>query len=99
MVSIDIKIYIDKIEFKILKESDGYEIEIKKSKIIIPKSFSSGEQLKYIRKMITTIINQYSIKKAFVNIEEDIGTEVINIVKIEGVIEELLASYEVNKWR
>ncbi|MGL6104842.1 hypothetical protein [Romboutsia sp.] len=99
MVSIDIKICIDKIEFTIFKNSDGYKREINQGKIAIPNSFSKGEQLKYIRKIIATTISQYSVKKASINMEEDAGIGVIGMVKIEGVIEELLASYEVDIWR
>lgn len=99
MVFIDIKIYIDTIEFEILKKSDEKIIKINKDNIIIPKSFSSGEQLKYIRKILASIIKQYSVKNAFLNIDENLDVDIINIVKIEGVIEELLASYGVSKWK
>lgn len=99
MVFIDIKIYIDIIEFEIFKKSDEKIIKINKDNIIIPKSFSSGEQLKYIRKILASIIKQYSVKNAFLNIDENLDVDIINIVKIEGVIEELLASYGVSKWK
>lgn len=99
MVFIDIKIYMDIIEFEIFKKSDEKIIKINKDNIIIPKSFSSGEQLKYIRKILASIIKQYSVKNAFLNIDENLDVDIINIVKIEGVIEELLASYGVSKWK
>lgn len=98
MVSIDIKIYIDKIEFIILKDNGEYKIELYKGKIAIPKAFNKGEQLKYIRKVMATILNQYSVKNATIFLEE-VDLDVINMVKMEGVIEEVLASHEVNIWR
>jgi hypothetical protein len=39
-----------------------------------------------------TLVNQHSIKKSHINIEDSIGIDIIDIVKIEGVIEELLSN-------
>jgi len=88
----DIDIFIDKIEFNIFKLQDQNKTDIIKDKIIIPKSFDIGNKLNYLRRFIVTLVNQYSIKKSHINIEDSIGIDVIDIVKIEGVIEELLSN-------
>lgn len=92
MIFMDIDIFIDKIEFNVFKLENQNKTDIIKDKIIIPKSFDIGNKLNYLRKFIITLINQYNIKKSHINIEDGIGIEVIDIVKIEGVIEELLSN-------
>ncbi len=92
MIFMDIDIFIDKIEFNIFKLQDQNKIDIIKDKIIIPKSFDIGNKLNYLRKFIVTLVNQHSIKKSHINIDDSIGIDIINIVKIEAVIEELLSN-------
>ncbi|WP_042275499.1 hypothetical protein [Faecalimicrobium dakarense] len=96
MVFIDINIFIDKIEFNIF-EYEYEKKDILQDKIIVPKSFNIGDKLNYIRKFMVRLIKQYKIEKAYMNIEDDLGIEAINIVKMEGVLDELLSNCGVEK--
>lgn len=89
---IDINIFINKIEFVIYKIINQKTKYILKDEIIIPKSFSIGERLSYIRKMISVLVKEYGVRKAYMNIECDIGIGIIEAVKFEGIIEELFSS-------
>lgn len=89
---ININIFINKIEFgvyKIINEKNKYILE---DEIIIPKSFNIGERLSYIRKMISVLLKEYGVRKAYMYLEEDVGLEIIEAVKVEGIIEELFSS-------
>ena len=77
-----IKYYID--EFEINKR-----IKIKENEIIIPISFSTGERLSYIKNIISILIEQYDIESYNIEVDDDIGTKIIEAVKMEGVLEEL----------
>lgn len=97
MTYMDINIFIDKIEFTIFKVENEGKKDILKDKVIVPKSFDMGDKLNYIRKFMVRIIKQYNIEKANMSIEDSIGIDVINIVKMEGVVEELLSNCGVKK--
>ena len=51
-----------------------------------------GDKLEYIRKFISVIINQKKVKKAYLNIKDKLE---VDTIKIEGSLEEMLASYGV----
>ena len=87
----NINIFINKIEFGIYKIINQKTKYILKDEIVIPKSFSVGERLSYIRKMISVLVKEYGVRKAYMNIEGDIGIEIIEAVKVEGIIEELFS--------
>ena len=42
--------------------------------------------------MISVLVKEYGVRKAYMNIEGDIGIEIIEAVKVEGIIEELFSS-------
>ena len=92
MVFMNIYIFIDKVEFKIFKLENNENREFIKNKIIIPKSFEMGDKLNYLRKFIITLINKYDVKKSNITVEDAIGIDIIDIVKIEGVIEEVFSN-------
>lgn len=96
MIFMDINIFVDKIEFNIF-EYKYEKKDILRDKIIVPQSFNIGDKLNYIRKFMVRLIKQYKIEKAYMNIEDSIGIDVINIVKMEGVLEELLSNCGVEK--
>lgn len=96
MVFIDINIFIDKIEFNIF-EYKYEKKDILQDKIIVPQSFNIGDKLNYIRKFMAKLIKQYGIEKAYMSIEDNLGIDVINIVKMEGVLDELLSNCGVEK--
>lgn len=107
MVYIDMNIISDKIEFSIFRNFSNNKKIIKQNEIIFPVCYSSGQRLSYIRYLIGSFIEQYSIKYYKVNIgnldrNEDIKIlidEMREVVKIEGVLEELFISRGVEIWR
>ncbi|MDK2562746.1 hypothetical protein QOZ84_04220 [Romboutsia sedimentorum] len=92
MIFIDINIFIDKLEFNIFELTSNNRKEIIRDEIIIPKSFDIGNKLNYLRKFMKMLINQYNIKKAYINIEDSIGVDIVDIVKIEGIVEEVFSN-------
>lgn len=94
-----IKIFQDKIEFNIVNYKKTEIIKIKENEIILPVSFSIGDRLYYIKKIISTIIDQYNIEKYNLELDSNIGVEIIDSVKIEGVLEELFSGKGVIPWR
>lgn len=90
LISIDI--YIDKIKFEIFSIYDDRQNIILQNEIKIPVSFNIGDKLEYIRKFITIIIKQNNIKKAYLDIKDNLD---IYTIKLEGVLEEVLSSYGV----
>lgn len=92
MSYINIWINRDEIKFKIYKFKNGEEKIIIQDKIISPRSFDIGNRLNYLRKMLKILLKQYSIGKARLNIEDNIKKDLINIIKMEGMIEELLSN-------
>ena len=59
----NINIFINKIEFGIYKIINQKTKYILKDEIVIPKSFSVGERLSYIRKMISVLVKEYGVKR------------------------------------
>ena len=88
----NINIFINKVEFGIYKIINKKTKYILEDEIIITKSFSIGERLSYIRKMVSILVKEYGVRKAYMYVEEDIGVEIIDAVKVEGIIEELFSS-------
>lgn len=96
MLFINIRIFINEILFTISRFEKETEITMIENKLIIPKSFNIGNKLKYIRKYITTLINLYCIEQAYLNTDEYSDVEIIELLKIEGLIEECLSNCGVN---
>lgn len=99
MNHIYVNIYIDKIKFYIVYYDKNKKKVIKDDEIILPVSFSMGDKLYYIKKLISTIIDQYNIETYNLEIDNDVGVEIIDSVKIEGVLEELFSSKGVMLWK
>ena len=99
MNHIYVNIYIDKIKFYIVYYGKNKKKGIKDDEIILPVSFSMGDKLYYIKKLISTIIDQYNIETYNFEIDNDVGVEIIDSVKIEGVLEELFSSKGVILWK
>ncbi|MEF9991150.1 MAG: hypothetical protein RRZ84_01030 [Romboutsia sp.] len=96
---IDIDIFTDRIEFDIYSIDNQQKIGTIKDKIIIPKAFDIGDKLSYIRKVIDTFVRQGNVKNAHINSENNLDIDVIQTLKIEGVIEELFSNSGVEIWR
>ena len=99
MNHIYINIYVDKIKFYIVYLEKSEQRKIKDDEIILPASFCMGDRLYYIKKIIDTISNQYSIETYNIQVDEDIGIEIVESVKIEGILEELFSSKGVILWK
>lgn len=90
MIFLNLNIFVDKIEFFVFKNESHNNSCILKNKIIMPKSFDIGNKLNYIRKYIESIINIYNVEFGYINIDKfTLENNFINILKVEGIIEEL----------
>lgn len=94
---IDIYIFVDRIEFDIYSIENEQKVCKQKDRIIIPKSFDIGSKLAYVRNNIDTLIRQYKLKNANINTGNNIDG--VQILKLEGVIEELISNSGVEIWR
>ncbi len=95
MNTIVIDIYVDKLSLNIFNTKNREDKQMLSNEIVLPKSFDILDRLKYIRKIIDIIIKDNSVKKAHINTYDSLDLDIINIIKIEGIIEELLSSYGV----
>lgn len=89
---ISIDIYRNIIQLEVFSIYNYRKNSILQNELIIPISFSMGDKLEYIRKFISVIINQKKVKKAYLNIKDKLE---VDTIKIEGSLEEMLASYGV----
>lgn len=107
MVYIYMNIISDKIEFDIFRNFSNNKKLLKKNEIIFPVCYSKGQRLSYIKNLMGSFIEQYSIKYYKINLgnldkSKDIKmltNEVREVIKIEGVLEELFISRGVEAWR
>lgn len=99
MNHIYVNIYTDKVKFYIAYYDQNEKRKIKDDEIILPISFSMGDKLYYIKKIINTIINQYNIEAYCLEVDGDIGVEIVDAVKMEGVLEQLFSSKGVVLWK
>lgn len=87
---IEFNISVGEIEFSIFKKIKNKKIYIVKNKLIIPKSFDIGNRLNYIKKVVSSIIKEYDVNKSYINKNELENEDNIQLIKIEGIVEELL---------
>lgn len=67
--------------------------------IVIPKSMSVPQSLKYVRNTVLDIIREYNVSRAGIRTVEPIAQSLsIERIQIEGVIQEALASSSVEKY-
>lgn len=99
MNHIYVNIYIDKVKFYIVYYEQNEKRKIKDDEIILPISFSTGDKLFYIKKLISTVIDQYNIETYNLEVDNDIGVEIVDAVKMEGVLEQLFSSKGVILWK
>ena len=86
MNHIYIKIFEDKINFNIVDYENKEKRKIKEDEIIVPLSFSMGDKLYYVL--------AYNME-----VDSDIGIEIVDAVKMEGVLEELFSCKGVVLWK
>lgn len=89
---ININIFIDRIEFYIFNIENNERRVIMSDTIVIPKSFQIGDKLNYLRKFLIMLVQKYNIKKSNIVIEDAIGIDIIDIVKVEGIVEEVFSN-------
>ncbi|WP_270941309.1 hypothetical protein [Romboutsia lituseburensis] len=89
---ININIFIDRIEFYIFNVENNERRVIMSDTIVIPKSFQIGDKLNYLRKFLIMLVQKYNIKKSNIVIEDAIGIDIIDIVKVEGIVEEVFSN-------
>ncbi|CEH33233.1 hypothetical protein [Romboutsia lituseburensis] len=89
---ININIFIDRIEFYIFNVENNEKRVIMSDTIVIPKSFQIGDKLNYLRKFLIMLVQKYNIKKSNIVIEDAIGIDIIDIVKVEGIVEEVFSN-------
>lgn len=99
MNHIYVKIFIDRVSFCIVSNRQKERVKIKENEIILPLSFSIGDRLFYIKKIISIMINQYNIEAYTMQMDDDIGIEIVDAVKMEGVLEELFSCKGVVRWK
>ena len=99
MNHIYIKIFVEKIKLNIISYDGNEHRKIKSDELILPVSFNMGDKLYYIKKLISIIIEQYNIESYNIEVDNNIGVEIIDAVKIEGVLEELFSCKGVEIWR
>ena len=96
MVYIYVHIFADKLEFDIFRNFLSSKSTIKKNEIVFPSCYSIGEKLNYVRNLTDVFIDKYNIK--YFKVETN-GHEVIDSIKIEGVLDELFQSRGVKLWK
>ena len=74
LISIDI--YRDKIQFEVFSIYNNKRNSVLQNEIKIPISFSIGDKLEYLRKFIITIINHNKVKKAYLNINDNLDIDI-----------------------
>lgn len=89
---ININIFIDRIEFYIFNVENNEKRVIMSDTIVIPKSFQIGDKLNYLRKFLIMLVQKHNIKKSNIVIEDTIGIDIIDIVKFEGIVEEVFSN-------
>jgi hypothetical protein len=97
MRTIGIRATPKKIFFAIINfTEDSYSIS--NQELVIPVSFDVPQKLKYVRKTMLDIFNEYDIILAGIRITEPIATPDNFRVMLEGVIQELIASSKVENY-
>ncbi|MEG0855525.1 MAG: hypothetical protein RSG52_03500 [Terrisporobacter sp.] len=94
-----IKIFIDELQLCIIDYRENERRKIKNEEVIFPVSFNIGDRLNYIKKIVSVIIEQYNVVGYKLEIDDDIGVEIIEAVKMEGVLEELFSCKGVEIWK
>lgn len=98
--SIGIRVAPDCVYYALIQEEiDRYTI-ISIDKVKCPRSLYFPEQLKLIRTTLLDIINENKITCACIRETENVARKTSDVrIAIEGVIQELLASSEINKYK
>ena len=101
MVDIGIKVSPEEIYYTISKKLQYNKEILYSSNLVVPKALDIPDKLSFIRNTLISVINQYSVQRASLKIiEKDIKDEnIINLIKLEGIIQELLSTSGVEIWK
>lgn len=99
MFHISVKIFEDKINFSVEEYEKRGIRKVKENEIVLPVSFSIGDKLCYIKKIMSVIIEQYDIETYNMEMDSDIGIDIIDAVKVEGIFQELFSNKGVVLWK
>ena len=101
MVDIGIKVSPEEIYYTISKNLQYNKEILYSSNLVVPKALDIPDKLSFIRNTLISVINQYSVQRASLKIiEKDIKDEnIINLIKLEGIIQELLSTSGVEIWK
>lgn len=99
-ISIGLRAKPDSVYYAILCETEN-EILIKSvDKIKIAKTLELPEQLKVMRALMLDIIREYNVTHCCIRIAESNARSIsIERISIEGVLQELVASSSINKYK
>jgi hypothetical protein len=88
-----------RIYYSVIDNNDEAKLKIANQTLIIPVSFDFPRKLKYVRKTLIDIFNEYDILRAGIRITEHNAQNAdAGRIMIEGVVQELLASSKVEKY-
>jgi hypothetical protein len=97
MNSIGIRVSPKVIYYSIVYFSE-LTFSISNQELTIPVSFDTPQKLKYVRKTMLDIFNEYHIKLAGIRITEPVANPDNFRVMLEGTIQELIASSKVERY-
>lgn len=98
--SIGIRVTPDCVYFAIIEDNDTHNTLIIVDKIKVAKTLEFPEQLKILRTSLLDIINKHNVEYACIRITEQTALKLsIPRIAIEGVVQELIASSEIKKYK
>lgn len=98
--SIGIRVTPDCIYYAIIEDNGKHNTLIVADKIKVAKTLEFPEQLKILRTSLLDVINKHKIEYACIRVTEQISRQLsIPRIAIEGVVQELIASSEIKKYK
>ncbi|MFR1813248.1 hypothetical protein [Dysgonomonas capnocytophagoides] len=98
--SIGIRVAPDCIYYSIIEQGEDVFNLILVDKIKIAKNLDFPEQLKILRTTLLDIINENDINKACIRVTENVSRNIsISRISIEGVVQELIASSKIERYK
>ena len=99
LTGIGVRVTPKEIYYSVIENNNGV-LEVKSlSKLIVPVSLSTPEQLNFVRKTFKDIIFEFGCNRAGIRITEDSARTIsVERVSYEAVIQELLASSTIEKY-
>lgn len=101
MVNIGIKISPEEIYYTVSKDINNNKEILFSSRIIVPKALDTPDKLSFIRNTLISVIDQYNVQRASLKVpKKDLrNNRLIDLLKLEGVMQELLSTSGVEIWK